>query len=168
MPALQSRPRTPPVAKRQRRSDAPIAEGRLASLLGYALRRAQVRVFQDFAATMADIGLTPGQLGALFLIEANRGLSQSRLGQALGIDRSSVVPLIDRLQAMGVVRRSARASDRRAHALELSEQGAALVRRLMPALEAHEQRIASGLSAAERRALIAVLNRVAASGGRPD
>src|SRR5271170_7385927 len=77
---------------------APIRLGRLEHLLGYSLRRAQICVFQDFAAEMIEFGLTPGQLGALFLIEANRGLSQSELGIALGIDRSSVVPLIDRLQ----------------------------------------------------------------------
>ena len=73
-----------------------VSEGELSGLIGYALRRAQVRVFQDFAAEMTELGLTPGQLGTLFLIEANRGLSQSELGAALGIDRSSVVPLIDR------------------------------------------------------------------------
>jgi len=103
-------------------SRAPVQLGRLEQLLGYSLRRAQVRVFQDFEAEMQELGLTPGQLGALFLIEANRGLSQSELGAALGIDRSSVVPLIDRLQKRGWVRRAARASDRRAHALELASK----------------------------------------------
>src|SRR5256885_12550863 len=75
----------------------PVKIGRLEPLLGYALRSAQIRVFQDFANEMKELGLTPGQLGTLFLIEANRGLSQSELGAALGIHRSSVVPLIDRL-----------------------------------------------------------------------
>jgi DNA-binding MarR family transcriptional regulator len=138
------------------------AAGRLASLLGYNLRLAQVRVFQDFAVTMAAFALTPGQLGALLLIEARPGLSQSALGAALGIDRSSVVPLIDGLQARGLVRRAARADDRRAHALELSEAGAALLRRLTPALERHERRIARRLTAPERARLIDYLSRVAA------
>lgn len=140
---------------------APIHFGRLEQLLGYALRRAQVRVFQDFDAEMKQLGLTPGQLGALFLIEANRGLSQSELGSALGIDRSSVVPLIDRLQKRGWVRRAARASDRRAHALELAPAGVALLGRLLPRLEAHEARIAAALQPAERKQLFALLAKVA-------
>lgn len=138
-----------------------IVAGRLEHLLGYAVRRAQVRVFQDFAVEMKEFGLTPGQLGALLLIEANKGLSQSELGTALGIDRSSVVPLIDRLQRRGWVRRAARASDRRAHALELAPGGIALMQRLLPRLEAHEQRIAAGLSAAERERLFDLLARMA-------
>lgn len=140
---------------------APVQFGRLEQLLGYALRRAQVRVFQDFEAEMNELGLTPGQLGALFLIEANRGLSQSELGAALGIDRSSVVPLIDRLQKRGWVRRAARASDRRAHALELAPAGTALLARLLPRLEAHEGRIAASLQPGERKRLFELLTKVA-------
>ena len=139
----------------------PVLLGRLETLLGYSLRRAQVRVFQDFETEMNELGLTPGQLGALFLIEANRGLSQSELGAALGIDRSSVVPLIDRLQKRGWVRRAARASDRRAHALELAPAGVALLGRLMPRLEVHESRIAGSLSASERKRLFELLAKVA-------
>jgi DNA-binding MarR family transcriptional regulator len=114
---------------------------------------------------MAAVGLTPGQLGALLMIEANQGLSQSQLGAALGIDRSSVVPLLDRLQAMALIHRTAHASDRRTHALELSEEGEALIRRLLPLLEAHERRIAGKLTAAERRTLMQLLDRIAIPDG---
>jgi DNA-binding MarR family transcriptional regulator len=138
--------------------------GRLGGLLGYVLRSAQVRVFQDFAASLDDLELTPGQLGALLLIEANSGLSQTELGTALGIDRSSVVPLIDKLQARNLVRRLVRPSDRRTHALELAEEGVALLGRLDPRLEAHEHRIAAGLSSEERRTLMDLLARVATRG----
>jgi DNA-binding MarR family transcriptional regulator len=117
---------------------------------------------------MAALGLTPGQLGALLLIEANPGLSQSQLGAALGIDRSSVVPLLDKLQALDLVRRTARATDRRTHALELGDAGAALIRRILPVLDAHERRIAAGLSASERQMLMALLERVAAADDATD
>jgi DNA-binding MarR family transcriptional regulator len=142
-----------------------VSEGRLAGLLGYAVRRAQVRVFQDFAAAMAALDLTPGQVGALLLIEANHGLSQTQLGAGLGIDRSSVVPLLDRLESLDLIRRTPHASDRRTHALALTDKGAALIRRLLPVLDAHERRIASGLSPSERRVLMQLLDRVAAGGG---
>jgi DNA-binding MarR family transcriptional regulator len=142
-------------------SRAALQLGRLETLLGYALRRAQVRVFQDFAAEMKEFGLTPGQLGALLLIEANKGLSQSELGHALGIDRSSVVPLIDRLQKRGWVRRAARVSDRRAHALELAPGGVALIERFLPHLEAHEARIAGSLARGDRERLFSLLSDIA-------
>lgn len=167
MRAAQPRLKVEP-AKSAKPNDGRISEGRLSGLLGYALRRAQMRVFQDFAASMAALGLTPGQLGALLLIEANPGLSQSQLGAALGIDRSSVVPLLDKLQALDLVRRTARATDRRTHALELGDAGAALIRRILPVLDAHERRIAAGLSASERQMLMALLERVAAADDATD
>jgi DNA-binding MarR family transcriptional regulator len=157
--------REKPEAPKPTRRNGAASEGRLAGLLGYAVRRAQVRVFQDFAAAMAGLQLTPGQVGALLLIEANQGLSQSQLGAGLGIDRSSVVPLLDRLEAADLIRRTPHASDRRTHALALTESGTALIRRLMPALEAHERRIASGLSPSERRVLMQLLERIAATDG---
>ena len=159
--AIQTRDKTE--AKPVRRNGNSIQEGRLSGLLGYAVRRAQIRVFQDFAAAMAPLGLTPGQLGALLLIEANQGLSQTQLGTALGIDRSSVVPLLDRLEGLDLIRRTPHASDRRTHALALTENGVATIRRLLPVLDAHERRIAADLSASERRALMRLLGRVAAS-----
>ncbi|MBV8536464.1 MAG: winged helix-turn-helix transcriptional regulator [Alphaproteobacteria bacterium] len=158
--ATPDRPETSETEPRQS-GRPPVQLGRLEQLLGYELRRAQMRVFQDFEAAMEELGLTPGQLGALFLIEANRGLSQSELGAVLGIDRSSVVPLIDRLQKRGWVRRAARASDRRAHALELAPAGVALLARLLPRLEAHETRIAAGLQPGERKRLFELLAKMA-------
>ena len=149
-------------APKPARRNGAVAEGRLATLLGYAVRRAQVRVFQDFADAMAALDLTPGQVGALLLIEANQGLSQTQLGAGLGIDRSSVVPLLDRLEGQDLIRRTPHASDRRTHALALTEKGAALIRRLLPVLDAHERRIAVALSPSERRVLMQLLDRVAA------
>lgn len=150
-------------ARSPRRLDAAAAIdlGLLAGNLGYHLRLAHARVFQDFARSMAAFKLSPGQLGMLLLVAANPGLSQSALGVALGIDRSTVVPLVDRLEARGLVRRDARPGDRRSHALALGRQGAALLERLTPALDRHEARITARLSGAERRRLIALLARVA-------
>src|SRR5262245_22809891 len=74
--------------KRQRRkTTAKLPRGILDGLLGYHLRRAQVAVFQDFALTMRGMGgVTPGQFGVLALIQANAGLTQSALGEAMGVD----------------------------------------------------------------------------------
>src|SRR5260221_12799563 len=72
--------------------------GMLKTLLGYHLRRAQVAVFQHFTETMGEAAVTPGQFGVLAVINCNPGLSQTQLGNALAIDRSTVVAVIDRLE----------------------------------------------------------------------
>ena len=88
-------------------------------LLGYVLRRTQSAVFADFAATFAKAGeaLTPGEFGLLVLVDRNAGLSQMALARALGIDRSTLVPILDRLQARGLLVRRRSPTDGRTHAL---------------------------------------------------
>src|SRR4051812_38915541 len=134
--------------------------GFLTELIGYQVRRAQVAVFQHFAESFKTLDLTPGQLGALVLIQANSGLSQSALGAALGVDRSTVVPLIDRLEARGLVVRAPSPKDRRSHALQLSPAGSDVLRQAEATVKAHEAVIAGRLSEAERRTLLALLSRI--------
>jgi DNA-binding MarR family transcriptional regulator len=141
--------------------DAEISLGLLASLLGYNLRRAQLAVFQNFAESVGASELTPGQFGVLVVIDANPGLSQTQLGNALGIDRSTVVAVIDRLEARGLVARQPAPNDRRSHALHLSDGGKTTLRRLTERVRTHEREIARHLSADEQAHLIELLGRVA-------
>ena len=136
--------------------------GLLPTLLGYALRRTQSAVFADFAATFAKAGetLTPGEFGLLVLVERNAGMSQMALARALGIDRSTLVPILNRLQARGFLLRNASPTDGRTHALALTPAGEKALARFARLVRAHEKRIAGGLSAAETRALIELLDKV--------
>jgi DNA-binding MarR family transcriptional regulator len=141
--------------------DAEISLGLLSSLLGYNLRRAQVAVFQNFTDMVGAAELTPGQFGVLVVIDANPGLSQTQLGNALGIDRSTVVAVIDRLESRGLVARQPSPNDRRSHALHLTDTGKATLRRLTERVRAHEREIARHLSPDELARLIELLSRVA-------
>ena len=137
-----------------------IARGLLPELVGYRLRRAQVRVFNDFLASLAPFELTPGLFGVLVLIDSNPGLNQSRLGTAMGVDRSTVVAVIDRLQAGGLVARRPSTSDRRAHRLTLTPKGKSVLDTAVPEVRAHEARIAEALTAEERATLLALLEKL--------
>ena len=149
------------MAKERARSNksAP-AFGLLPDLIGYHLRRAQLAVFQDFDTAIGGAGITPGQFGFLALIDANPGLSQTRLGEILGIDRSTVVGVIDKLETRGLVERAPHPKDRRAHALQLSAAGAKRFNELARRVRSHENRIARRLSAPERVLLIGLLQRI--------
>src|SRR5262245_60709873 len=118
---VMARPPVKPAQAPARQLD----RGLLPSLLGYVLRRAQSAVFDDFAATFAKAGeaLTPGEFGLLVLVERNSGLSQMALARALGIDRSTLVPILNRLQARGFLVRRASPTDGRTHGLGLTPRG---------------------------------------------
>jgi DNA-binding MarR family transcriptional regulator len=140
--------------------DTALDFGRIDDLLGYHLRRAQVLMFQDFADAMADSGISPGQIGVLLLVAANPGVNQTTVGNALGIDRSTLVSMLDRLEARKVVVRTPSPRDRRSHALLLTPKGQEFLAALLPRLDKHEKRIAARLSTAERATLMSLLRRI--------
>ena len=160
-------------AARDRRGGAGVDDGMLTELVGYHLRRAQATVFDDFMRTMArdgardgdgnGDGVTPGQFGVLVLIGSNPGASQSTIAKAIGVERSTMVAVIDRLQERGLVSREVSEVDRRSYALKLTGDGAALTTRLGKRVRDHERRIASALSGEEKEMLIRLLRRIGGS-----
>jgi DNA-binding MarR family transcriptional regulator len=131
--------------------------GLLPSLLGYRLRLAQQAVFRDFASSVVE--LSPGRVGILLLLEANPGVTQSRLAQAVSLDRSTMVGVVDLLEGRGLIERR-RGEDRRTNGLWLTDEGRALVARLKRRILAHERRVAARLSAQERAQLLALLEKL--------
>jgi len=131
--------------------------GALPDLLGYRLRLAQQAVFRDFASSVQ--GLSPGRVGLLIYIDANPGVTQSRLAEAAERDRSTMVGVLDQLQARGLIERR-RGADRRTNGLWLTRPGRSLLARALRAIARHEQRIAARLTVAERRLLLSLLGRI--------
>jgi DNA-binding MarR family transcriptional regulator len=137
--------------------DTPLRPGVLPALLGYRLRLAHRRVFSDFARSVAE--LSPGRVGILLLLEANPGVTQSRLALAVALDRSTMVGVIHALEARGLVERR-RGVDRRTNGLWLTRAGRSLAARLKRRIELHEQRVAARLTPSERAQLIALLEKL--------
>ena len=133
----------------------------LPELLGYRLRQAQLSVFRDFAETMASDGLTPGQFGLLTLIGANPGLNQSRLAEAIGVDRSTMVTALNRLEGRGWIERAPSPSDRRAFEVSLTPAGQAVFARSKRRVRTHEKRIAAALSPTQHQTLMTLLDALA-------
>jgi DNA-binding MarR family transcriptional regulator len=140
------------------RRDPPLQPGSLPALLGYRLRIAQQAVFRDFAASVG--GISPGRVGILLLVEANPGVTQSRLARAVHLDRSTMVGVIHALEGEALVERR-RGEDRRTNGLWLTRGGRSRIARLKRRIELHERRIATRLTSAERAQLIDLLEKLA-------
>ena len=88
-------------AGNDRGKTAGLRMGILPDLLAYHLRCAHVAVFQHFNRTLGVHGISGPQFGTLLLIEANPGVSQSSIAEALRFDRSTLVQIVDRLEDRG-------------------------------------------------------------------
>ena len=136
-----------------------LKQGLLPRLIGYRLRLAQQTVFEDFAASVE--ALSPGRAGVLILIDANPGVTQSRLAEAVRRDRSTMVGVLDDLEDRGLIERR-QGKDRRTNGLWLTRAGRGVLERALRQIEAHERRIAAQLSRAERLRLLALLGKIGA------
>lgn len=132
----------------------------LSQFIGYNLKRALSVVQADLAQVLGGFGLRAVSYSALLVIVRRPRISQSDLADALRIEKSNLVQLIDELGTRGLVTRAPVPGDRRRHALIPTDAGIALTETATRAVRAHEERVFAALSQAERKDLIGLLRRV--------
>jgi DNA-binding MarR family transcriptional regulator len=134
----------------------PALVDRLGPLLGRA--HDAHRVLSQEA--LAPLGLSPKGFGALAVLATEGAMSQQRLAERQGIDRTTMVAVVDELERVGALRRRRDANDRRAYALEVTPAGRRLVDRARAAVVSAEERFLAPLADAERRDLKDALRRL--------
>jgi len=136
--------------------------GELSELLGYALKRAQLRIFDDFIRCVAPLQLTPAQFSVLLLIERNPGRNQTEIASTLGILRPNFVSMLDALESRELCVRTRSTNDRRSHVLMLTDKGRAILARAKKLVATkHEARLNELLGPESRAALLGMLARIA-------
>ena len=136
--------------------------GELSELLGYSLKRAQLKVFEDFLHCVAPLQLTPAQFSVLLLLDKNPGRNQTEIANTLGILRPNFVAMLDGLESRDLCTRMRSANDRRSHILVLTEKGRAVLARAKKLVATrHEARLNELLGPANRAALLSMLATIA-------
>ena len=136
--------------------------GELSEQLGYVLKRAQLKVFENFLRCMASLQLTPAQFSVLLLVEKNPGRNQTEIASTLGILRPNFVAMLDNLESRDLCARIRSTNDRRSHILVLTDKGKAVLSRAKKLVATkHEARLNELLGGANREALITMLSRIA-------
>jgi DNA-binding MarR family transcriptional regulator len=97
----------------------------------------------------------------LSAIAAGPRQTQLALAQSLGLDKTTMTSLLDRLESAGLVTRYQDSRDRRARIPELTETGNRLQHELIAARDRAEAAALCQFSADEQRVLRAMLNRLA-------
>ena len=111
------------------------------------------------AELLGSVGLTPALFALLNVIGAREGAIQQELGAALGIDRSTMVALIDELESAGLARRRPSPTDRRAREIAITSKGRRLLQRARGLISQVEDDVLAGLTTDERGELLALLRR---------
>jgi len=132
----------------------------LPHLIGHHIGRAYRALFDHFCQTTAEYDITPRQFVALVLISANPMSSQTTISKAAGIERSTMVSLVDILQERGLVLRNRSDTDRRSYALSLTEAGEKLVTAIKPLVLEHDQHVTKHLKKEDAAAMVASLDLI--------
>ncbi len=131
----------------------------LNDLVGYALRRVQMKVFQHLVDCLTPYDLRPAQFSALAIIAQNPGPTQAELAKALNIEPPQVVPLLNKLEEAGLALRIRSKADKRSYGLYLSKAGERLLKTLYGIAEESDRAATANLDDDERQQLLTLLRK---------
>jgi DNA-binding MarR family transcriptional regulator len=137
-----------------------LRHNRLDDMVGYQLRMAYVSVRRHFESAMEKLDLTQKQTGVLWLIDANGGVSQIALANELGMDRASMMAIVDRLEDRGLIVRKRSTEDGRRQELYTTAKGRKVLSQAKAAIHDHEKWISTRFSAKDLNSLITGLRRL--------
>lgn len=115
------------------------------------------------AQALDSIGLTTTTFAVLNVLGARERAIQQQLSADMGIDPSAMVKLINALEEAGLVERQRRPNDRRAWEVTITPNGRHTLQQAKELASDIELEILGGLTAAERRQLLALLRQALAT-----
>ncbi|UUY03081.1 MarR family transcriptional regulator [Svornostia abyssi] len=123
-------------------------------LIDRLVRAAAVR----YPEVYGELGISKPALVVLVALAAEGPLRQARVSERTGIDKATLVGLLNELEGLGLAQRAPDPSDRRAHAVSVTVKGRRLLDRAADLAAADD--FFAVLSAEERAALDGMLVRL--------
>jgi DNA-binding MarR family transcriptional regulator len=143
----------------ERPPDAKVDLGTLPRLIGYNLRRAHQVSWRTYVGVIGEQKLRPGLFSLLVLAQSNPGICQVDLGTHLGVDKASMVALLDQLERAGLIERRRSTRDRRRQGVFLTAAGARELESMMRNVRQLERQMASRFTKAELEQFLGFLQR---------
>ena len=132
----------------------------LETLLGYNARRTSLRVIELFSIRMAVYDLRPVDFSVLSLITHNPGITSRQLCSALSLLPPNLVGKISAMEKRELVTRRPHPQDGRAIGLYLTATGEKLMVDAERTATGLEDEATSRLSAAEKKTLLRLLQKI--------
>lgn len=132
----------------------------LQTLLGYNARRTALLIIETFLQRMAPYGLRPVEFSVMSVIHHNPGVTSRQLCAVLNLQPPNLVGLVQAFEARGLIERRPHPHDGRAFGLHPTPEGVALMQAAERTATELEIDRSPRLSPAERRQLLALLQKV--------
>ncbi|MDQ2784010.1 MAG: MarR family transcriptional regulator [Chloroflexota bacterium] len=129
----------------------------LARRVTYLAYRVAIAAGQKANAALAPLGIDTRHYAILTALGTDTMPSQQTIAATLGIDRATVVALVDDLEQRSLVRRAPSREDRRANTIELTAAGREILARADHLMDGCEASFIATLPAREREQIAAIL-----------
>ena len=110
---------------------------------------------------LAPLGINARELTVLLFLAGREPESQQHAARNLGVDRTTMVALLDALEDKRLVARRPDRHDRRRNVVELTDTGRRVLRRATRASDEAERQLLTGFDEADAAQLRALLGRIA-------
>jgi DNA-binding MarR family transcriptional regulator len=131
------------------------------STSGHLIRMVRERSVAAFVAVSGSDEVSVQQLKVLVaLYQKGRPVFQTELGEASGIDRSTIGEMVHRMVQRGLVRRRIPKDNRRARELTITPAGERIMQVLLPKLVEANELVLAPLDVAERDVFISLMRKL--------
>ncbi len=127
---------------------------------GYLLGRATDRSREHFEALVKPLGIGRRHFAILAVLGEEKPSSQIEMSERLGIDRNTMVLLLDDLEAKALAVRRRDSADRRTHRVSLTDAGRDVLAQSIDAARRTNDAVFAPLSPEERALLHSLLRRL--------
>jgi DNA-binding MarR family transcriptional regulator len=126
----------------------------------YLLARAAANARAVSEHELEPLGVSAREYGVLALLAEHSPLSQTRIAEILGLDRTTILKLAASLERKGLVVRDRDEQDRRAYAVALTPEGERIRARAFTLLAESEEQFLMPLAGEQRDQLNDLLSRI--------
>ncbi|MGH8218849.1 MAG: MarR family winged helix-turn-helix transcriptional regulator [Steroidobacteraceae bacterium] len=127
---------------------------------GFLIRRLQQIQVAAFLSECSESDITPVQWGILTIVSENPGVGQIEISEELGLDRSNVANVVERLTKRGLLRQKLSSKDRRKKYITLTKAGERAVEHVEAGALRAQRKIFRPLSGSELEIFVNLLTRL--------
>lgn len=139
----------------------------LSTSASHLLHRAQQIAANKSADALRDAGITLRQFSVLSAISVEEGVSQSKLVEMTGIDRSTLADMAVRMETAKLIKRVQSKTDARAKSLTLMAGGRKALAKATPGVLAADESLLEALAATRRGTFVKTLSTLTEEGEAP-
>lgn len=121
--------------------------------LGYLLKHAERRLNELNTQALAPLQIDARELGILQTLSGEEPVSQIDVARRLGVDRTTIVGMLDTLEAKALVTRQLDPADRRRNTVQLTPVGCATLQAGLAASDEAERTFLASLSERDAQGL---------------